>query len=121
VARLLGAAAETRHERERRAEAARAALEARQAREREPAREKRLDVLARNPEPTWAQIETLIDTRKPGDYDIAVELLKDLQALARRADRTGEFTQRFGLLRQQHHRKPSLITRFDQAGLEFTS
>ncbi|MGH3155116.1 MAG: hypothetical protein ACRDNF_00860 [Streptosporangiaceae bacterium] len=117
VAGLLDAAAEARHDRERRAEAARAALEARQARERELAREKRLDVLARNPGPIWAQIETLIDTRKPGDYDIAVELLKDLQALAQRAGRTGEFTQRFGSLRQQHHRRPGLITRFDQAGL----
>jgi hypothetical protein len=120
VAGLLDAAAATRHDRERRAEAARAAVEARRARERELAREKRLDVLARNPEPIWAQIEKLIDTRKPGDYDIAVELLKDLQALAQRADRTGEFTRRFGLLRQQHHRKPSLITRFDQAGLAAT-
>ena len=55
VAGLLDAAAATRHDRERRPEAARAALEARRARERELAREKRLDVLARNPEPIWAR------------------------------------------------------------------
>ena len=117
MAALLDAAAETRHERERRAEAARAAQEARYARERELAREKRLDVLARNPEPLWAEIESLIDSRKPGDYDVAVELLKDLQALADRDDRAEEFARRFGLLRRQHHRKPSLITRFGRAGL----
>jgi hypothetical protein len=121
VAELLDAAAEARHERERRAEATRAAQEARQERERALAREKRLDVLARNPEPLWAQIDALIGTRKPSDYDVAVELLKDLQALARRADRAEEFAQRFGVLRQQHHRKPSLITRFDRAGLAVTS
>jgi hypothetical protein len=117
VADLLDAAAEARHQRQRQAGAERAAREARRERERAQARERRLDVLAHNPEPAWAQIEALIDTRKPGDYDMAVELLKDLQALAQRAGRPAEFARRLGLLRQQHHRKPSLITRFDQAGL----
>jgi hypothetical protein len=117
VAELLDAAAETRHERERRAEAAQAAQEARHARERAMAREQRLDALARDPETAWAHVGALIDTRKPADYDAAVDLLKDLQAVAQRADHAGEFIQRYLLLRQQHHRKPSLIARFDRAGL----
>jgi hypothetical protein len=120
VAELLDTAAEARHQRQRRTQAARAAQEARRERERELAREKRLDVLARNPEPLWAQTEALIDTRKPDDYDVAVELLKDLQVLAQRAGRAEEFARRFGLLRQQHHRKPSLLARFDRAGLAVT-
>jgi hypothetical protein len=117
VAELLDAAAETRHERERRAEAAQAAQEARHARERAVAREQRLDALTRDPETAWARVSALIDTRKPADYDAAVDLLKDLQAVAQRADHAGEFIQRYLLLRRQHHRKPSLIARFDRAGL----
>ncbi|HTP15245.1 MAG TPA: hypothetical protein VLW50_08635 [Streptosporangiaceae bacterium] len=120
VAELLDAAAEARHKRRRLAEAARAVQEAHQERGRLLAREKRLDVLARDPETAWARVETLIDSRKPGDYDAAVDLLKDLQAVAQRAGHAEEFAQRFGLLRRQHHRKPSLIARFDQAGLAIT-
>jgi hypothetical protein len=120
VAELLDAAAEARHGRQRLTEAARAAQEARQERERALAREKRLDVLARDPETAWAHVGALIDNRKPGDYDAAIDLLKDLQAVAHRADHAEEFAQRFGLLRRQHHRKPSLIARFDQAGLAIT-
>jgi hypothetical protein len=76
-----------------------------------------LDALARGPEMAWARVNALIDTRKPGDYDAAVDLLKDLQAVAQHADHIEEFIQRYGLLRRQHHRKPSLIARFDRAGL----
>ena len=117
VAELLDAAAEARHERERRADAAQAAQEARRARERAVAREQRLDALARDPETAWARVSALIDTRKPAEYDAAVDLLKDLRAVAQRADHAGEFIQRYLLLRRQHHRKPSLIARFDRAGL----
>jgi hypothetical protein len=120
AAELLDAAAQARHERQRRTEAARAAQEARRERERVLAREKRLDVVARDPETAWAQVTALIDTRKPGDYDAAVDLLKDLQAVAQRTGHAEEFAQRFGLLRRQHHRKPSLIARFHQAGLAIT-
>jgi hypothetical protein len=117
VAELLDAASEARHERQQRAEAMRAAQEARRTRERALAREKRLDALARGPEMAWARVNALIDTRKPGDYDAAVDLLKDLQAVAQHAGHIEEFIQRYGLLRRQHHRKPSLIARFDRAGL----
>jgi hypothetical protein len=121
VAELLDTAAEARHERQRLADAERAAQQARRERERALAREKRLDILARDPETAWARVKTLIDTRKPGDYDAAVDLLKDLQAVTQRAGRGEEFARRLGLLRRQHHRKPSLIARFDQAGLAITS
>src|SRR5918999_169922 len=116
VAELLDAAADRRRERERRAAAARAAEEARRAKERALAREKRLDALAADPEAAWSRVGALIATRKPREYDTAVELLKDLHALAERAGHTGEFTRRCTLLRQEHHRKPSLIERLDRAG-----
>ncbi len=85
MAELLDTAAAIRNERERRAEVARAAQEARREQQRAAAREKRLDAIARDPEITWTRIDELIDTRKPSDYDKAVELLKDLQVIAERA------------------------------------
>ncbi|HEV2373580.1 MAG TPA: hypothetical protein VGS19_15580 [Streptosporangiaceae bacterium] len=121
VAQLLDAAAEARHERERRAEATRAAEHARQAQERAAAREKRLDTLAGDQETAWARVSALISTRKPGDYDAAADLLKDLQAAAHRTGNAEEFRQRYLTLRQQHLRKPSLLTRLDQAGLAVTA
>jgi hypothetical protein len=117
VAELLDVAAERRQEHQRRAEAARAADEARRERERALAREKRLDALADDQDAAWSRVDTMISTRKPGEYDAAVDLLKDLQALAQRAGRTDEFARRLTLLRQEHRRKPSLIERFDHAGL----
>lgn len=117
VAELLDTAAEVRHERERQAEAALAAQEARREQQRAAAREKRLDAIARDPEITWARVDELIDARKPSDYDVAVELLKDLQAIAGRVGLHQEFTTRLTHLRRKHQRKPSLIARFDRAAL----
>ncbi|MFL6052500.1 MAG: hypothetical protein ACJ72W_06225 [Actinoallomurus sp.] len=117
VAELLDAAADIRQERQRQAEAAHAAEEARRARERVLAREKGLDALARDQETAWARADALIDTRRPSDYDTAVEILKDLQVVTSRAGHAEEFVRRFTLLRRQHLRKPSLIARFDRADL----
>jgi len=44
-------------------------------------------------------------------------LLRDLQALAEREHGSAAFRKRFLALRAQHQRKPSLMDRFDQAGL----
>ncbi|SNT62794.1 hypothetical protein SAMN05443665_10783 [Actinomadura meyerae] len=117
VAELLDTAAEVRHEREREAEAARAEQEARREQQRAAAREKRLESIARAPEITWARVDELIDARKPADYDAAVELLKDLQTIAGRAGLHQEFNTRLMHLRRKHHRKTSLIARFDRAAL----
>ncbi|SNR93779.1 hypothetical protein SAMN05216276_1001330 [Streptosporangium subroseum] len=117
VAELLDAAAERRQERGRRIAAGRAEEEARRERERALAREKRLEALAQDEDGAWLRVNTMIGTRKPGEYDAAVELLGDLRAVAERADRLDGFTRRFMLLRQEHLRKPSLIERFDRAGL----
>ncbi|KDA43023.1 hypothetical protein E0F15_12910 [Frankia sp. B2] len=117
VAQLLDAAADIRQERRRHAEAARAEQDARDAQARALAREKRLDTLARDGDTAWGRVDALIDTRRQSDYDAAVDLLGDLQALASRSGTTVEFARRFTLLRQVHLRKPSLIARFDRAGL----
>jgi hypothetical protein len=117
VAELLDTAAELRQEREREAESARAEQEALREQQRAAAREKRLDAIARDPEITWARIDELIDGRQPSDYDVAVELLKDLQAIADRTGLSQEFTERVTLLRRKHHRKSGLLARFDRATL----
>src|SRR5712691_1955651 len=89
----------------------------RQARAAAAAREQRLDALALREEKAWQQVDSLIDTRKPREYDEAVAILLDLRALAERAGDGNAFSQRFRQLREQHLRKPSLIQRFDKAGL----
>ncbi|WP_326637569.1 hypothetical protein OG884_27400 [Streptosporangium sp. NBC_01755] len=118
VAELLDAAAERRQERELLAVARRAQEEARRARERALAREKRLETLAEDENGAWRRVDTMITAKKASEYDAAVELLKDLRAVAERADRLGDFTRRFASLRQEHLRKTSLIERFDRARLD---
>ncbi len=93
-------------ERQRRAEAAAAA------------REQRLDELARNPVRAWGQVDELIATKRPNDYDTAVTLLSDLQALAVREGEIFEFARQMAGLRERHARKSSLIDRFDRARLD---
>lgn len=93
-------------ERQRREEAAAAA------------REQRLDKLARNPVRTWNQVDELIATKRPKDYDAAVTLLLDLQTLAVREGKIFEFAEQMTRLRERHARKPSLIDRFDRARLD---
>jgi hypothetical protein len=76
-----------------------------------------LDQLATRTEAAWEKAAELIETKRPRDYDLAASLLRDLQALAERQEDTAAFRKRFGELRTQHQRKPSLLDRFDQAGL----
>jgi hypothetical protein len=93
-------------ERQRREEAATAA------------REQRLDALARDPVRAWNQVDELIATKRPKDYDTAVTLLLDLQALAVREGGIFEFAEQMTRLRERHARKPSLIDRFDRVRLD---
>jgi hypothetical protein len=76
-----------------------------------------VDELATGQEAAWERASTLIETKSPRDYDIAVTLLSDLRALAERQGDTATFTSRFRALREQHQRKPSPQERFDKAGL----
>jgi hypothetical protein len=117
VADLLDDAARGRADRERRLAAQRAEEEARREQARALARERRLDELAREQGAAWSRVEALIATRKPTEYDAAVTLLTDLQALAERDDHYDTFTLRTTALRQTHARKPSLIERLDRAGI----
>ena len=117
VADLLDSAWRRRDDRQRQEAAQRAEEEARREHTRALARQKRLDDLSHNEEAAWARVDAMIDTRKPGEYDAAVALLSDLQALAERDDRFDAFTLRSMALRQAHARKPSLIDRLNRANL----
>jgi len=117
VADLLDNAARRRAGRERRLAAQRADDEARREQARLDARERRLDKLADEEDAAWSRVETMIATRKPAEYDAAVTLLADLQALAERDDRYDTFTLRTIELRQTHARKPALIERLNRAGI----
>lgn len=91
--------------------------EARQAAVRAAAYTRYLDELSTRAEAAWQEAAALVETKRPRDHDLAVTLLRDLQALADRQGDSAAFTKRFLELRAQHQRKPSLLDRFDQAGL----
>jgi hypothetical protein len=114
---LLAAADARREARELHAEQARAEQAARRQQQAAIARENYLESLAPQEEEVWQRVSTLIDTKKPRDYDIAVRLLQDLRDLAERRRHSDAFEQRLMQLRVEHRRKPSLLQRFDQAGL----
>lgn len=117
AAQLWAAAGARKVAREEAEARARRAEEERRAAAKAAAYTKRLDHLASRAEATWEEAAGLIETKKPRDYDLAVSLLRDLSALARREGEQDSFTSRFLQLRARHERKPSLQERFDKAGL----
>jgi hypothetical protein len=113
VAQLL-AARDVLVEEKRRKAAGQAARErARREREQAEARSRYLDDLAGREPATWREVEELIATKRPKDYDRAVALLVDLRDLAGRSGRTAESEERILGLRRRHGNKPSLMKRFD--------
>jgi hypothetical protein len=114
----LLAARETAGEERRRREAEQRER-ARQQREREKAaaQDRRLQALKGKDAASRRQVEALIDTKKPAEYDEAVALLLDLRELAQREGRGDEFAGQMRQLRQRHARKVTLIERLDKAGL----
>ena len=117
AAELWEAAADLKDARMKAMEQRRREEEAHQAAARAAARAKRLDQLATRTEAAWEKVAEWIGTRRPSDYDLAVSLLQDLQALAELQGDPAAFRKRFLELRAQHQRKPSLLERFDQVGL----
>jgi hypothetical protein len=82
-------------------------------RERAAKRARRLATLAAEGDRVWARVDAMIETKKPAEYDRAVDLLEDLHNVAEPA----EFARRVAELRSRHARKSSLLDRFDRAGL----
>ena len=117
AAELWQAAGNRKAARAKAAERSRRQAEARSAAAQAAAHAKHLDQLATQTEAAWEKVAELIQTKRPRDYDLAVSLLRDLQALADRQEDPAAFRKRFLDLRAQHQRKPSLLDRFDQAAL----
>ena len=117
VGDLLDAAARRRAERQRQADQRRAAERAQRERAAAAAREQRLQALAAREEEAWQDVDGLIATKRPKEYDAAVALLRDLQAVGERNGSSTVFTRRLRELRERHQRKPSLMERLQRAGL----
>jgi hypothetical protein len=117
VADILDGAARIRADRQRRDAVRRAEDQARREASRALARQRRLDELADDEEAAWTRVAEMIATHQPGEYDNAVTLLTDLQALAERDDRPHEFDRRCVTLRQEHARKTTLIGKLNRANL----
>jgi hypothetical protein len=115
---LLATAADLRAERERRDAEQREHERARRERSAAATRQRHLDALAVDQPAAWQQVDALVATKKPREYDTAVQLLVDLHDLAEREGITAPFRQRLAELRTVHARKPSLLERLDLAGLD---
>jgi hypothetical protein len=114
---LLAAAETTRAARQRLIRERETAARRRREQATAAAREQRVDVLARDPKKAWTRVDTLIETKRPKEYDTAVALLEDLHGLAIRDTDGTAFAQQLRQLREQHARKPSLLERLDRAQL----
>ncbi|MEH0929642.1 hypothetical protein [Micromonospora sp. CPCC 205558] len=114
---LLATAAELRAVRERRDAEQRERDRIRREWSAAAARQRHLDTLAVDQPAAWQQVDELIATKKPREYDTAVQLLVDLRELSERDEDSSSFQHRLAELRAAHARKPSLLERLDVAGL----
>jgi hypothetical protein len=117
VRALLQAAAERAEARERARQRELAEQRARHEQQARRERDRRLDELASQGERPWNEVNSLIAAKTARHYDAAVTLLANLEEISRRGGDTAAFTRRMAELRSAHQRKPSLIERFDKAGL----
>ncbi len=77
-----------------------------------------LDKLAQRESTVWRDVEGLVGSLRPLDYDRAVGLLVDLRDLAARKGQAEEFQDRLEGLREHCSKRPSLLRRLDKAGLK---
>jgi hypothetical protein len=94
AAELWQAAADRKDARVKAAERRRREAEARRATAQAAAYAKHLDQLASRTEAAWEKVAEWIETKRPRDYDLAVSLLRDLQALADPQDDPAAFRKR---------------------------
>lgn len=80
-------------------------------------RQRHLEKLAGRKDETWQKVEKLTMFSKPKEYDQATQLLRDLHVIAQREDDIAAFTTRVRELRTRYAKRPSLVGRFDRAGL----
>jgi hypothetical protein len=113
---LVATADQLRVKRDRRAARQQEVERVRRERSAAIARQRHLDALAVDEPAAWRRIATMIDTKKPREYDTAVELLVDLRDLSDRDGHAPRFSRQLADLRSRHAQKPSLLKRLDVAG-----
>jgi hypothetical protein len=114
---LISRAETYAEERKRRAAEQKAKVRARKKKERALAREKYLKSLAGQEDSIWRKVDELIDSKQPAKYDEAVELLVDLRDLNKKTGKDKTFKQKLKTICENHHRKVSLLNRFQKVGL----
>ena len=77
-----------------------------------------LDGLARRGDEVWSEIDGMVDSKKPTEYDRAVRLVGDVRDVADRDGDIHRFVRRIEELRARHAKKVSFLGRLDEAGLE---
>ncbi len=117
VAQLVAARNALTAEKSRKAAEKAAGERARRERAQAEARVRYLEELAGREPAAWREVEQLIATKRPNDYDRAVSLLVDLRDLAARAGWTEATAKRIREIRQRHANKPSLLKRFEKVKL----
>ncbi len=98
---------EERRQREREIEAQRIAA----------LRMKRLEDVAARGEHAWEQVDRLIKTTRPNDYDRGISLLVDLRDVAAGSGQSDMFKQRVRCIADCHVSKPSFLRKLRDAGL----
>jgi len=117
VAELLAAAAERADVRLREETERNVVAQARREREQAAARTTFLDSLVGREEALWREADALIETKRPKEYDQAVQHLIDLRDLSVRQESAEAFVARLDALRGRYAKRPSLLERLDRAGL----
>jgi hypothetical protein len=105
-------------ERKRRIAEQKAEERARKKRQEAIAREKYLNDLAKHEDKVWEKVDALIETKRQPDYDEAVKLLVDLRDLSKKINKESMFKDKMRSIYEKHSRKPSLIRRLKNAGLD---
>lgn len=89
----------------------------RREKEQAEARSKHLDDLALRETQAWDEVEAMVASKLPKEYDRAVALLVDLRGVAERSGRSSWADARIRELRQRHAKKPSFLGRLDAKGV----
>ncbi len=90
---------------------------ARRESQEQVARDRYLASLAKRERQAWEQVDTLIGTKRPREYDAAMTLLVDLRDVSGQTRRDAAFERRIAALRRAHAKKPSLLARLRKVGL----
>jgi hypothetical protein len=116
VADLHARTAEVRQARERAEAEAAAKAKRRQEKAARKAQRLRVDALAERGDDVWDEIEAEIERRNAGGYNRAVEVLADLQIVAREAGTAAAFACRMEGIRGRHASKKRFMERIEGIG-----